>query len=106
MTGDLIHNPSTNNPDNPASPTLYDQLKDLREKFFSSLIKLCEDEEGKPRVPSHQEMTVIRGVLRDNGMCLPPEDPESLKRAINDVKAGLPDFQDEEHDDNGEERDE
>lgn len=87
------------NDPNRTEPTLYDQLKDLRAKFFASLIALVEDAEGKPVIPSHQEMGVIRGVLRDNNMNLPPEDPDALRAALKQVASSLPSFDDEDFSD-------
>lgn len=93
------------NDPNPTPPSLYDTLKELRSKFFDALIKLVEQkgEDGKAIIPSHQEMTVIRGVLRDNGMNLPPEDPEALAQALRLVKEDLPSFDDIDDEDGGEE---
>jgi hypothetical protein len=79
--------------ENDGAVTLRSKLRTLRHSFLDALIAICErkDTEQKPIPPSAAELTVIRGVLRDNGMVLKDTgEDEELKEALEGAKADLP----------------
>lgn len=89
---------STPNDPNPVDMQLRDKLSDLRRKFFDALISIADakDEKGNPVTPSAAELTVIRGVLRDNSMVIDGEGGDAMRKALEDAqKAGLPEFDDD-----------
>lgn len=84
---------------NDGAAVLAGKLRTLRRAFLDALIAICErkDTEQKLIPPSAAELTVIRGVLRDNGMVLKgTEEDDELKAALRGVDAaGLPEFKDD-----------
>lgn len=99
MTGD---GHKRNDP-NPVDMELRDDLRVLQRKFLKHLVTVVQgppadaSEELKAawRGPSHQELTIIRGVLRDNHMIVPPDDPDAMAAALNRARADLPQFNDD-----------
>jgi hypothetical protein len=79
--------------ENDGAATLRSKLRTLRHSFLDALISICERKgvDDKPLAPSAAELTVIRGVLRDNGMVLKgTEEDDELKEALEGAKADLP----------------
>ena len=84
--------PTNNNGNDDES--LRSKLRVLRASFFDALISLVETKNpdtGKLIPPSAAEMTVIRGVLRDNFLTLHPDDAD-LGGALEAARVGLPSF--------------
>lgn len=63
-----------------------DILREGQKALFARLVSVCRNGEA-----SHQEMAILRNILKDNGLTLgiPPEKPEAKKDPVD-----LPDFED------------
>lgn len=79
------------------APDLLNTLTRIQREFYSTIAKRLED--GKA---THQELTLAHKVLQEAGLTWKPDDDEEQKKLVDKAKEGMPEFLEDDGDDDGE----